>query len=101
MAKQIIWSNHAQNDRKAIFKYWNNRNKSNTYSKKLNQLFNAMAELISKYPGLGKQTDVTGVKTKIIKEYYFTFRETENAIEVLTIWDCRQDTEKFKKIFKE
>jgi len=40
MAIEINWSDKAQQDRKEIFKYWNNRNKSNEYSKKLNILIN-------------------------------------------------------------
>jgi hypothetical protein len=39
MVKQIRWTEGAQFDRKEIFQYWNARNKTNNYSKKLNQLF--------------------------------------------------------------
>jgi len=38
MAKQVIWSLRAQNDKKEILDYWRQRNKSNAYSKKLNEL---------------------------------------------------------------
>ncbi len=54
MAKQIIWSRKAQNDRKEIFRYWNKRNKSKLYSKKLNKLFKEAVKLISEYPEIGK-----------------------------------------------
>ena len=57
MAKQIIWSKRAQTDRKEILKYWNKRNKSNTYSKKLNGLFKEAVRLISQYPEIRKFTD--------------------------------------------
>lgn len=39
MAKQVVWSIRAQEDRKNILKYWRQRNQSITYSKKLNYLF--------------------------------------------------------------
>ena len=39
MAKQVIWSILAHNDRLEILDYWIKRNKSNSYSKKLNQIF--------------------------------------------------------------
>lgn len=39
MAKRLIWTEDAQNDRKEIFGYFNNRNKSKKYSQKLNLLF--------------------------------------------------------------
>lgn len=35
MARQIIWTERAQKERIAIFSFWNNRNKSVIYSKKL------------------------------------------------------------------
>jgi len=58
MAKRIIWSRRAQNDRISIFEYWNKRNKSKVYSKKLNRLFNEGVKLISEYPEIGKPTEI-------------------------------------------
>lgn len=47
MAKEVIWSLMARDDRKEILTYWNNRNRSTAYSKKLNQLFKVAVKLIS------------------------------------------------------
>ena len=57
MVRQIIWTEKAQNDRIEIFTYWNNKNKSVAYSKKLHELINDSLQLISKHPTMGKQTD--------------------------------------------
>ena len=100
MVKQIIWSFLAQEDRKAILEYWINRNKSVTYSKRLNQIFEDTAELLSKHPKIGKKTEYPDIRIKIVKNYFVTYRETETTIEILTIWDCRQDPEKFDRILK-
>ena len=54
MAKKIIWSETAQNDRKEILLYWKNRNKSLVYSMKLNNLFNDAAEIIATFPKIDK-----------------------------------------------
>lgn len=35
MAVRIIWTNTAVNQRRKILNYWNKRNKSKTYSRKL------------------------------------------------------------------
>jgi toxin YoeB len=48
MAKQIIWSKLAQKNRKSILQYWTERNKSNIYSLKLNQILVDTIELLSK-----------------------------------------------------
>lgn len=100
MVKKIIWSRHAHNDRLNILDYWIKRNKSNKYSKRLNQIFENTAELISKYPKIGKQTELPDIRYKIVKDYLFTYRETDDCIEILTIWDSRQDPVKFDKIIK-
>jgi toxin YoeB len=98
MVKQIIWSRLAHNDRLNILDYWIKRNKSTAYSKRLNQIFENTAELISKHPKIGKQTEIQRVRFKIVKDYLFTYRETDETIEILTIWDSRQDPEKFERI---
>lgn len=100
MVKQIIWSKFAQNDRLNILDYWIKRNKSNSYSKRLNQIFENTAELIRKYPKIGKQTELPDIRYKIVKDYLFTYRETADKIEILTIWDSRQDSDKFDGIIK-
>ena len=69
MAKRIIWSQRAQDDRKKILEYWIRRNKSNTYSKKLDKGFREALNLISKYPRIGKQTDDKKARIKILKDY--------------------------------
>jgi toxin YoeB len=95
MVKKIIWSKLAQADRKSILKYWIIRNQSNNYSISLNQLFMDTVDLLSKYPKIGKKTEYPDIRIKIIKKYFLTYRETESSIEILTIWDSRQDSEKF------
>ena len=100
MVKQVIWSRLAHNDRFNILDYWTKRNKSVIYSKRLNQIFENTAELISKHPKIGKLTEIQNIRFKIVKDYLFTYRETDNFIEILTIWDSRQDPERFERILK-
>ena len=100
MVKRIIWSRLAHLERFQILEYWIERNKSNIFSRRLNQIFEDTADLISKHPKMGKETDVLNVRIKIVQFYFFTYRETETTIEILTIWDCRQDPSKFERIIK-
>ena len=87
MAKQIIWSLRAQNDKKEIFKYWTQGNKSNRYSKKLNQLFKEAVLLLLEHPYIGRPTDDARVRIKIVKEYLLIYEVTETSINILSIWD--------------
>ena len=98
MAKQIIWSQRAQEDRKQILKYWIHRNKSNTYSKKLDKGFREALNLISKYPRIGKQTNDKKARIKILKDYFLIYEETKDSVILLTICDSRQDPQKLAKI---
>ena len=98
MAKEIIWSKRAQTDRKMILSFWARHNKSKTYSAKLNRLFINAAKQIRNQPKLGKPTDIENIRVKIIRNYFFTYRETKTTIEIVTIWDCRQDPDKFDEL---
>lgn len=92
MAKQIIWSLRADSERIEILKYWNKRNKSTVYSKKLNFLFKEAIKLISIYPKIGKQTDDNIIRVKIVKDYLIFYELTQdNQIIILTIWDSKRD----------
>ncbi|HEX7584588.1 MAG TPA: type II toxin-antitoxin system RelE/ParE family toxin [Prolixibacteraceae bacterium] len=98
MVKQVIWTKLAHENRKSILEYWTDHNKSNTYSRRLNQLFESTIELISKYPKIGKKTEIADIRIKSIKEYFVTYREKETSVEILAIWDQRQDPDHFKRI---
>jgi toxin YoeB len=98
MVKKVIWSKIAQRNRIAILQYWIYRNKSDTYSKKLNGYFKESIVLISKYPGIGKKTEYPDIRIKVMKHYFLTYRIKADRIEILTIWDSRQDPEDFQRI---
>ena len=96
MVRQIVWTLKAQEDRIKIFTYWNDHNKSTTYSKKLDRLFKESLKLICRRPFVGKKTDKNNVRAKIVRDYMIFYEITDNHIVVLTIWGCSQDPEKSK-----
>ena len=96
MALQVVWSIRAQSDRKEILDFWRRRNKSNTYSRKLNQLFKKSVEIIRDFPQIGKHTEDDKVRVKIVKDYLIFYELTETNLIILTIFDSRQDPEKLK-----
>ena len=100
MAKQVIWSFRAMDVRKNIFNYWKQRNKSNSYSKKLNHFFKEAIDIIKHFPQIGKPTSVENVRIKIVRDYLIVYEDTQKAILILSIWDGRQDTGKSEKILK-
>ena len=100
MAKKLIWSKQALQDRKDILDYWINRNKSKTYSIRLNNLFIDAIKIIAEHPNIGIATDFENVKGKLVKDYYIFYQENQDVIHILTIWDCRQSPDKIHKKVK-
>ncbi|MBX7225912.1 MAG: type II toxin-antitoxin system RelE/ParE family toxin [Chitinophagales bacterium] len=96
MAKRIVWSEDAYQDMVQIFSYWNNRNKSNLYSRKLNKLFRDTLKSILKNPAIGRNTNVENVKRIIARDYFIIYEESESSLTVLRIWDTRQNPNKLK-----
>jgi len=96
MAKNIIWSQTAHNDRKGILAYWFKRNKTNTYSLKLFELFKISVEAISIYPEIGINTDTENIKYIIVKDYLIFYEANIDRILILRIWDSRQNPESLK-----
>lgn len=98
MAKKIIWTFSAQNDRKEIFLYWNKRNGSNAYSLKLNQLFIQASELLSIHSLTGRPTTIEDVRVKIVRDYLMVYRSTNAEIQILAIFDSRQNPDLLEDI---
>ena len=91
--RKIIWSNRAKIKRHEILKFYIDRNKSNTYSIKLNRLINKELKLLVKYPDLGIKTDIKGVRGLIIENFIFFYEIDKKIIIVHHIWNSRQNPE--------
>lgn len=100
MARQIVWSRRAQNDRKAIFTYWNKANKSKVYSTKLNALFVLAVEFVAKNPHTGKMTSRNDVRVKFVNHFAIVYESNEIELFVLAVFDTRQSPDKFDKILQ-
>jgi toxin YoeB len=94
MARQIIWTDRAQKERFEIFTFWNNRNQSTVYSKKLNELIKQSLKIISRHPLIGKPTNKENVRVKILRNYLIIYEIKKQEIVVLSLWDSRQKPEK-------
>ncbi|MCF2219942.1 type II toxin-antitoxin system RelE/ParE family toxin [Chryseobacterium sp. PS-8] len=85
MAKQIIWTKRASNEWLDILQYWINRNKSNSFSIKLNNLIKNNLELLSEFPDIGRKTDIPNVSVKIVHKYLLYYECVDHKIYILTI----------------
>ncbi len=91
MAQRIIWSPQARQDKKEIITYWKLRLGTNTYSRKLDKLFDNAISLISRHPKIGWKTDVENVRAKLVENHLIIYDDTNNGVNILTLWDTRRN----------
>lgn len=91
MVREIIWTETALKDRLKIYLFWQENNQSNTYSEKLENEFKNAAQLLANFPEIGQKTDYQNIRTKIVKNYRLFYRFMEDKIEIIKIWDTRQN----------
>lgn len=95
-SREIRWTIRATQNKLAIYEYWTQRNKSVLYAQKLEKLFNEIVKIAAIYPLAGIKTEIIDVRIQIIKDFKIVYRIKGNLLEVLTIWDTRQNPEKLK-----
>ena len=99
MAKRkIVWSNRAIKRLYAILEFYDQRNLSKTYSKKLYQLLQKEIKILLKFPEIGLKTTEETTRGFIIQDFIVYYQITEDKIIIHTIWDCRQNPD--SKIIK-
>jgi len=94
MAKEIKWTTKSIIDRVNIYKYWLERNQSNSYPEKLEKLFEKSAEIISQFPNIGTKTDYQDIYSKVVRDYKIFYRVNSDEIQILRVWDTRQHPDK-------
>jgi plasmid stabilization system protein ParE len=98
--KKIIWSSQAEIEFVKILEFFNERNKSFTYSRKLANQFKAALKQVSEKPEIGLQTQAENIRGIISGNYILFYHLGSQEIMVLKVWDSRQNPErvKFKRI---
>lgn len=100
-ARRLIWSKEAKIDTKEIFDYWNHRNKSKNYSRRLGKTFISIAKRLLQNPLLGLKTSLENLFYVIVeKKFLMIYRVTDEAVEIIAIWDGRRNPDDFEKLIK-
>jgi len=97
---KISWTQTAVKQRNYTFGYWNNRNKSKKYSRKLNQKIKAQIELLKNNPELGKKTDFKETRTISMGHYSIFYKKVNFQIIITGFWDNRRDPKKLFAFLK-
>lgn len=92
--RKIVWTTKANIERQDILHYWIMRNKSKNYSIKLNKLFIETLNVLSVHPNLGRKTDASTIRVKIVRDYLIFYKVNKEELIVLSVWDSRRDDKK-------
>jgi toxin YoeB len=94
--RKIIWSPRAKKDLFDVLDYYFQRNGTKTYSIKLNVNLHNCIRLLETHPEIGVKTDIANIRNLIHGDYEIFYEIKKKSIEIITIWDCRQNQEKLK-----
>lgn len=89
--RKIIWTFKANQERKDILEYWILRNKSKTFSLKLNKLILYNIGLLAEHPTIGRKTEVQNVRVKIVRDYLIFYEFSDVELIILSVWDGRRN----------
>ena len=99
MAKRaIIWTLTASRQRRKILKYWNNRNKSTKYSKKIITFTKVRLIHVSGNPLIGKITDSPNTRVVTLGHFNIYYQFNKEEIIITNFWDNRQNPKKLNDL---
>ncbi len=98
MVRRIIWTRRASIVFLEILEFYFIRNRTKTYSKKINSEIKQILNLLGKHPFLGKKTNKENVRVLIKGNYQIYYKPKTDKIIVLLVWDSRQNPDKLKII---
>ena len=92
--KPIIWSEIALQELEDILNFYNQRNQSLVFSKKLLSLAENTLQTISGNENIGRKTKSKNIRTFPLKYFLIIYEINVDRIEVLSFWDNRQNPKK-------
>lgn len=98
MAQEILWSLRALKEFDAILEYWEEKNQSDLYSKKLSKQIIKSVEKIGKFIYIGKEIEDDNARVLQSGNYSIFYEIGKNEIIILCIWDNRRNPNSFKII---
>ena len=91
MVERIVWTPRAKQELSSILSYWNHRNHSFTYSKKLlNKIFK-VTDLLFEFPELGNPAKFPNTRVIVIHKYLLFYQIKDQQLIVTSVKDGRRD----------
>ena len=97
MPREVIWSPLAEKDLESILEYLDENWSQKIiirFLRKIDTVIIQIAKVPNQYPIINRKLDVR--KCVITKQNTLFYRESKNRIEILRLYDTRQDPKKLK-----
>ncbi len=91
MVSKVTWTRRAKLDFVAIASYWNEHNKSSSYSRKLRNLIRVSMREVASHPQTGALTEESEIRRRLVRDYFVFYRISALQIEIVSIWDTRRN----------
>ena len=99
MALEISYSPQFFDSLEAISNFFDERNGSDRFSKKLLKMIHKQVLLLKTMPEIGRLTDFSGVRVLFVERFGIEYQIRDNAVLIIDIYSCETDPDirTFKK----
>jgi toxin YoeB len=99
MALEISYSPQFFDSLEAILNFFDERNGSDRFSKKLLKMIHKQVLLLKTMPEIGRLTDFSGVRVLFVERFGIEYQIRDNAVLIIDIYSCETDPDirTFKK----
>lgn len=99
MDLEISYSPQFADNLEAILQYFDERNGSDAYSRKLLGMIHRQIQMLATFPEIGRQTDFPNVRILFVGSYGIEYQIRDNAVLIVDIYSCQTNPKKrrFKK----
>ena len=101
VTRVVIWTETAIRQRRHTFEYWNDRNKSKAYSRRLQAAIRERIDHLKAHPEMGRETELEGIRVISLGHYSIIYRSEKERILILAFWDNRRDPKKLLQSINE
>lgn len=88
MALEISYAPQFADSLEAILLFFDERNGSNRFSKKLMKMIHRQIRLLATMPEIGRLTDFPGVRILFVERFGIEYQIREKTILVIDIYNC-------------
>ena len=91
MALKIVYAPQFVDSLEAILNFFDERNGSDKYSRKLMKMIHRQIRLLATMPEIGRLTDFPGVRIIYVERFGIEYQIRDKSILIIDIYSCQND----------